>query len=117
MIDDLSAFVAAAQGQEQNEEGVPQTERTVALALADASPQVLQDAITVANCPTIGPGFVTAEGMDALRARGLVDENNVMSDDVTQVVQACVVYTPGEGYHLAGSSPEKDLNSAPVLVF
>lgn len=116
MIDDLSAFVAAARAREQGEEGGAQVQ-AVALALADASPQVLQDAITVANCPTIGPSFVTAEGMDALRARGLVDENNVMPDDVTQVVQACVVYTPGEGYHLAGSSPEKDLNSVLVPVF
>ncbi len=104
MIGDLSAFVAAARAREQGEEGGAQVQ-AVALALADASPQVLQD-------PTIGPSLVTAEGMDALRARGLVDENNVMPDDVMQVVQACVVYTPGEGYHLAGS--EKDERTAPA---
>lgn len=81
-------------------------------ALEGASPQVLQDAITMANCPVIGAKLV--EDMEALRERGLVDENNVMPNDVRQAVQACIKYTFGEGYYTDFSNKLPDSAPEPV---
>lgn len=76
---------------------------SITKALENASPRVLQDVFAVANCPSMS-GVLKVD-FDALRERGLVDENNAMPDDVRQTVQDCVKYAEGKDYYFDAPEP------------